>query len=68
MPHDDTPSANRSRSDVQLLFRDQAGFLAFVSGSGEGGDIHLCRSFACDPYNGFLLHLGHKTVFSPLMF
>ena len=45
----------------------QAGFVAFASAS-EAGVIHLCRSLACDPYNGLLLHFGHNTVFSPLMF
>jgi hypothetical protein len=43
------------------------GFTAFVSASEEGV-IHLDLSFACDPYNGLLLHFGHNTVFSPLMF
>jgi hypothetical protein len=52
----------------------QAGFGAFFSPSvaaffgASAGVIHLCLSFACEPYSGLLLHFGHNSVFSPLMF
>jgi hypothetical protein len=62
------PPATPSHEVDQLGFAAFVSFSDFVSALEEGGGIHLRGSFACDPYNGLLLHFGHNTVFSPLMF